>query len=267
MSTAVAKTFRKNASAIATQMLAGEDPEKVQKAANKVSRAFYKAVAGARNPQTWANLRPESVAEAVANSVDTDLYPGGPMPQVYLVPQSGALEWRITHRGLTELCRREGYAVRAVPVHRDDHLRVSFGEVTEHEADPRRSPSSLDELLGVIVVVRKVSEAHSEKLWMSIDDIERRRQTSRMGNKGPWKDWPVEMAMKTAILYHAARGSLPTSSSLQRAVDAEYVKVESEPVTRSQPRALPMHDDPQPESGGEDQVLDPEVIDDEQGAA
>lgn len=236
MSNAIARRIKDDAGSIARAMLADEPPEAVTRAAGRVARAFYSAVSAAKNPSAWGSVSPQSVAAAVAASVDTELYPGGPMPDVYLVPQSGSLDWRITHRGLATLCRREGYDVRPVPVHEDDHLVIEFGEVTEHRADPRQSPGGMADLFGVIVVVTHAETGQTTRLWTPLAVIEARRRTSRMSDRGPWRDWPVEMACKTAILYHASRGSLPVSGQMRRAMEAEVIEVVREEPRR---RALP----------------------------
>lgn len=239
MSTSIARQVRQDVERVAAATLANSDPERAREAAARVANAFYASVSAAKNPSAWANVSSQSVRAAVANSIATDLYPGGAMPTVYLVPQSGHLDWRITHRGLTELCRREGYEVRAVPVGLSDHLRVEAGLVVEHEQDPDAWPEGLADLRGVMVAVRRVNETHTERHWVPRVVIEKRRKVSRMSDKGPWRDWPVEMAQKTAILYLGQRGSLPISTSMAKAMEAEVIEVVRD-TPRPQPRALPL---------------------------
>lgn len=198
--------------------------EKGQKAAQAVTMAFLAAMKSSKDPGAFLRADPSSIAACVAMSAQTDLFPGGPNPVVYLVPQSGEIQWRITHRGLCVLAARAGYNVMAVPVGSSDHIVVGFGEATEHRADPANHVDSLEDLVGVIVVVRRNGDGDVlTRAWVPRAVIEKRRGVSRMSNKGPWKDWPVEMAQKTAILYTAARGSLPVdTSAIRAAIEAEH---------------------------------------------
>lgn len=258
MSTSLTRAIRQDAHKLALATLRQQDPHRAEQAAARVANAFAASVANAKNTTAWSKVSQTSVAAAVATSIHTDLYPGGPMPTVYLVPQSGELQWRITHRGLAELCRRDGYEVRPVPVGRDDHLKVEAGLVIEHEQDPDNPPDSLADVRGVLVEVRHTSSGHVTRHWVAAKTIDKRRRVSRMKDSGPWKNWPVEMAQKTAILYLGSRGALPVSTSMQRAMEAEVIEVIREPADRPTPQALPLDD-------STDDVIDPEVVDAEGG--
>jgi hypothetical protein len=160
---------------------------------------------------------------------------------VYLVPQAArrgeppALQWRITHRGLCVLAYRAGFALRAVPVHVDDHLDVSLGEVQSHSAAAESWPESLAELRGVAVVVRDIARGQDViRAWVPAVVIDRRRRVSRDGSV--WEAWPIEMAQKTAIKYAFARGAVPVDSpelSEALAGDArgDVVDVQAEQIT------------------------------------
>ena len=136
---------------------------------------------------------------------------------MYLVPQAprkGAppeLQWRITTRGIAILAARNGFGVRAVPVGADDFLQVSLGEVVEHNGDPGYWPTDLSEIAGVAVVVRDLEHGHDViRAWVPLDVIMRRRDMARTA--GMWREWPIEMAQKTAIKYAMARGIIPLDS-------------------------------------------------------
>ena len=175
-----------------------------------------------------------SLAQAIATSIETDLFPGGPHPPCYLIPQDGRINWRITHRGVAILAAREGLLLKPVPVHVDDHLVVQLGEVIDHKQND--DAMSLDELAGVCVVVRDMQTgADVARHWVSRKRIEARadKSDSRKKGFGPWKEWDIEMAQKTAILYLAARGAIPMDSPAWReAVAADYRAADvSEPAT------------------------------------
>ena len=217
-----AQAVYRDARRAAMVALAQGDPERSEAAAARVALAFQAAASGAPKPEAWRGLDPASIAACVGASIATDLYPGGAMAPVYLVPQGGQLQWRITHRGLCELARRDGYHLRAVPVGRADELEQSFGLVTDHrQVGPR--PSKLADLAGVIVVVRHMTTRDEMAFFVDHETIDARRRSSRMSGRGPWVDWPIEMAIKTSILYLAARGTLPISTGLRDVLEAERV--------------------------------------------
>ena len=231
-------SLRQRAGNIAHTMLSqmyGEDRAKT--AAGRISIAIASARAGARNASDFdraAAQSPASLAQCVAVSAATELYPGGPNPPCYIIPQGGRLNWRLSHRGVCILASRAGYHVQAVPVHVDDPLIVAFGQVTDHEY--RDDPMTLEELAGVIVVVRRIGDPEPlVRNWVSIKRILERKRKTRTGPV--WNSWPVEMAMKTAILYSAARGTMPVESAEWQHAIAEDMR-EPEPVTIARPAVV-----------------------------
>lgn len=218
-----------------------------KKAAHAVAMAMVSAVRTARNPEAFLRVTDASVIDVINTVYETQLYPGGPNPVAYLVPQaprSGAapeLQFRITHRGLTTLSSRADIMVITVPVHTADSLSVEFGEVAHHVANPTVWASTLAELAGVIVVVRRVRDGVTlGRFWTPRALIEARRDKSR--DKSVWSEWPVEMAQKTAIKWAFARGMVPLDSPEMRAAleadsrgeipDHEPVMIESAPTGR-----------------------------------
>ena len=215
-----------DAVACAAEVLPG-DPEAVAVAARRVGLAFAAAVAAAQRPEDWMRVSRQSVMEAVRASIETDLYPGGAMPVVYLVPRGGTLAWSITHRGVAELCRREGYGLRPVPVHTSAEVEVEAGLVTHLAESPDAWPTSMDDLRGVMVEVTD-PEGRTMRHWCPQAMI---RQRAAAKGAGPvWRSWPVEMAIKAAVLYLARRGALPVSG-LQAAVAYETPPPEVRPPT------------------------------------
>lgn len=207
------------------QAILGTDAGK--RAAHSITMGMLGAMRVARDPSAFLKVTEASIADCVATSYETSLHPGGPNPTVYLVPQAprkGAqpeLQWRITHRGLSILGDRAGFSILAVPVSTTDRLKVSFGEAVEHEADPSAWPSSLDELLGCILVVKRIDSGVTIcRPWMPRAAILRRRAVSRDG--AVWGEWPVEQAQKTVIKWGFARGYIPLDSpELRSAMSAD----------------------------------------------
>lgn len=263
------------------QAILGTDAGK--KAAHTITMAMLSAMRTAKNPRAFLDVTMPSIASSVATSYDTGLYPGGPNPTVYLVPQAPRkgeqpeLQWRITHRGLAILAQRAGFAVMAVPVHREDALTVSFGEAVDHQASPDAWPASLDDIVGVIVVVRRVSDGVTiARSWMPIAAIIQRKNKGRDGSV--WNEWPVEMAQKTAIKWAFSRGYVPLDSPEVRAAmeadvrgDVGDAAVEvAQPTPRRAPSLTERLQIPETKPEDTDPVADREAVqvnaDDEEGA-
>lgn len=235
----------------ARQLKSTLSTEAGREAARRLHGAFVTACRQARKPADFLAVSEASVASAIAASASTGLYPGGATPAVYLVPQRARkgerpeLQWRITHRGLCILASRAGFGIVAVPVGRDDVLEVSFGEVITHRADPAAWPQTIDELVGVIVCVKRLSDGRAiGRFWTPAGLIDQRRATAR--NDSVWKAWPIEMAVKTAIKFHNARGSIPMESAeLRTALEADAETIDPPmlaappaPVARVAPKEI-----------------------------
>jgi len=185
--------------------------------AQRITMAILSSMQAARDPSGFFHCTDLSLSSCIALSAQTRLMPGGPYPAVYLVPQAprrGAppeLQWRITTRGIAILAARNGFGVRAVPVGANDFLQVSLGEVVEHNGDPGYWPVDLSEIAGVAVIVRDLEHGHDViRAWVPLDVIVRRRDMARTDKM--WREWPIEMAQKTAIKYAMARGIIPLDS-------------------------------------------------------
>ena len=237
-------TLRRRVQHMAGSMLTdlvGE--ERATEAAARVGMAFAAAHRAARTPRDIERCSPESIASAVAMSALTGLMPGGAMPSVWLVPRSGELQWMISHRGLTQLCRRAGYQLSTCVVGQHDHIVAEFGEVTEHRAEIGSEPTGLDDIAGVIVSCRRLADgAVLGRYWLPGADI---RKRAKAKGAGPvWRSWPLEMAQKTAIKWACARGLVPIESvELDNALAADTRATVGEerpaPIVVRQPETTP----------------------------
>ena len=222
--------FRQHVENIAGSML--DDllgSEAGQKAAKRCGIAFATAARTARNPDALFSCAPASVASCVAMSAMTDLHPGGAHADVWLIPRGNELTWMISHRGIIKMSRKAGFTVRAIPVNISDPVfKVSGGDVVEHESDPDAWPKGLKDLRGVYVVIK--DHRSGEELgrpWMPLAAIQERREKTQTGPV--WNKWPVEMAMKTAIKWAAARGYIPLEMEAKVALEAD-TRAELPPV-------------------------------------
>lgn len=207
------------------QHILGTDAGK--RAAHTITMAMLSSMRTARDPSAFLKVTEASIADCVATSYETGLHPGGPNPTVYLVPQAPRkgeqpeLQWRITHRGLAILAARAGYGILAVPVAATDKLKIEFGEVTVHEAAPDAWPEKLTDIVGGILVVRRISDGVVIcRAWMPLRAILQRKNKSRDGSV--WNEWPIEMTQKTLIKWGFARGYVPLDSpEMRSALEAD----------------------------------------------
>lgn len=182
-----------------------------KEASVKVFAAIRNAISTAKNPHNFASCTDLSILNCINQSIDLDLYPGGPNPNVYLVPQSPRkgeameMQWRITHRGLCTLAARAGFSLAAIPVAKGDHIEVEMGDVVSHRpADLSRSPT-MGTLLGFVVAIKRQRDGVAlTRAWVPADIITARQAKAR--DQSIWQAWPMEMSAKTAIKYVFARG-------------------------------------------------------------
>ena len=98
--------------------------EEGSKAAGRVALAFRQA---AQTNDRLYSCDPVSVAQAVALSAMTGLMPGGPLPDVYLLPRGKILQWQVSHRGFAKLAARSGVRLRTKAVFESDTFHVIEG--------------------------------------------------------------------------------------------------------------------------------------------
>jgi len=212
--------------------------------------SFREAVAAAKNPAMLyaaagtSNGR-ASIARAVFLSAVTGLYPGGALPEVYLTPRriqgSATILWSPSFRGLKRLAERgSGARLEVRLVYQGEPfavLETAGGTDLRHEPDPFPAElRSLDDLRGAYV--RAVFPTGPPAFAMiSKSEILKRRAKSDSAKRGygPWVDWPLEMAHKTALRYAVARSIVPADPILLEAYAAESadaIDVEHSPVRR-----------------------------------
>lgn len=172
--------------------------------------AFQAAASGAKDGgKALYACAPDSVAMALVNSIITGITPGGPAAGCYILPKDGRCQWWINHRGMIQLARQSGMRVSVRRCYEGDVVDIWEGTTGLEIRLPvprRDAPESYEDLLEIVVVVRDDSGRLVGVERVSKHQIEARRRKSMMANAGPWKDWPLEMADKTAIKYAVNRG-------------------------------------------------------------
>lgn len=247
-------------------------------AAARVAVAFRAAAASAKDPSALYRCSAESVASCMALSAMTQVMPGGAFPGCYLVPKGGQLGWWISARGIKTLARRIGQNVTTYAYFEFDDYAIDEFEMTMSLRKGVGDRDDYAKLVGIVVLVR---DADGQKVAMrdvTKDQIEKRRRKSLQPNAGPWKEWPMEMAEKTAIKFCAARGEIvfddigtTTMAREHDAIDVAHVEVaaprqiaqgmealdgvlaqpQAEAVAAQPASAEPAHDGPTPEERAE----------------
>ena len=196
-----------------------------QEAAGKVALAFR---AAAQSNDRLYSCDPASVAQAIALSAMTGLMPGGPLPDVYLMPRKNQLQWFISHRGYLKLMSRTGTRIRSRFVLEGEKFEVSEGLNPNiiHEPDLDLEPTW--ESLKAVYVVAHCPDGNSDFIVVRKKDIEKRRGNSdawrRNKSTSPWGQWPVEMALKTGIRYAISRGLVSLDEQSAHAFEQDGVQ-------------------------------------------
>ena len=256
-------TLRARVQGMANAMLVDMVGEvKATEAGARTALAFAAAHRAAKDPSQIERCSPESIASCVATSALTGLMPGGPNPLCWLIPKGGQLTWMPSHRGLTVLAQRAGYQIVPVAVGPCDDLVVEFGEVVSHSQDYQNPATDLKDLQGVIIVVKRIIDGVTfGRYFIPGSDIVKR---SKARGAGPvWRDWPIEMAMKTAIKWVFSRGLVPCETiELAQAVAQDNAAERAEVVSATAkapvaPSAAFLLDAPAPESESEPEASEP----------
>lgn len=221
-----ARKYRQLTTGIARSMLVdwvGED--RAKEAAGRISAALSASAAAARNPDDFYACTPESIGRCIAIAALTEIMPGtGSTALAYLIPrrprknERPQLQYQLSHRGLNALARRTGQTMIPVPIGVNDELRFDEdGDVRVVHRDIDHPPTSEDDLRGIIILVRELSNGKTIcRGWVPVSLINTRRETSDSyqyacknqwaQSTDPWHVWYVEMAIKTAMHYAISRG-------------------------------------------------------------
>ena len=223
-----ARNFRQTCEGIANSLLkdwVGE--QKASLAIGRVSSALASAAASAKNPSDFYDCTPQSIGAVIAVSALTEIMVStGRNALAYAIPrrprkgETPQLRYELSHRGVAALARRAGQSLTAVPISSSDQLTVSpTGEVVVTERDIDNPPMTMEELRGVVIIVKDIA-TNSVLMsgFVAKKLIIKRMKTSdsykfaeEPGNEwakksSPWHVWPIEQSMKTGMHYACSRG-------------------------------------------------------------
>ena len=145
-----------------------------------------------------------SIVESILRSAELGLDCSGSLGESYLVPYYNSREKRLEcqlivgYKGLAKLARQSGEISRieAEVVYANDHFVYQKGSDFKVEFRPLLR-GERGEKLGAYALA-EFKEGGYQAVFMSVDDLEKVRAMSQMGNAGPWKEHREEMDKKTA---------------------------------------------------------------------
>jgi len=128
-------------------------------------------------------------------------------------------------RGMIDLARRSGAieSIHAELVYEADEFKIELGLSPNIIHVPKMSGDRGNVIAGYSVAQFK--DGGKDFIWMTEEEFEKVRMSSKAKDYGPWKDWPLEMKKKTLIRRHFK--TLPVSIEIQSmAAQDEVVKQE-----------------------------------------
>jgi recombinational DNA repair protein RecT len=210
-----------------------DDSKRFGEAVKAVSIAVSAECAKSKDQGAWARCSAQSIVSAIAWCARNNLMPGSSPPTVYLIPQDGQLQARITHVGYAVLAVRAGVRLRSIPVAAADDIEVEFGLAVAHRpANLESEPQKLEELAGVIVCVDYGDRQPEVRLWVPRSVIQVAKTASR-SNGGPWSKYPIPMARAAAIRACFRRGDIVADRMHIPDEEGVILEAEAEAVTRS----------------------------------
>lgn len=152
---------------------------------------------------------PATIIEAIRDSATLGLEPNGVQGQGWILPywnkSKGAYDARFQPgwRGLLGLVdRRHVATLEAQVVFENDQFSLTLGSSPDVQHVP--ALSARGKRIGTYSVAVYRDGSRSVE-WMSHEDIELVRLSSRAADDGPWTQWYDEMARKTVLRRHMKR--------------------------------------------------------------
>lgn len=170
-----------------------------------------------RNPKLL-QCTPQSLFGAIMQASQLGVEPG-PLGQCYLVPfwnkKAGTydVQFILGYKGMIDLARRSGNieSIYAHAVMEKDSFEYSYGLNPTMNHKPALKDRG--NIIGFYAVVH-FRDGGNQFEYMSIDEVEKRRERSKAADSGPWTSDYEEMGKKT-ILRHMWK-YLPVSVEVMR---------------------------------------------------
>lgn len=202
-------------------------PISVQDKDLKRARAQFRVAFSSDAQQALVECTPDSIARALVLSAITGLMPGGPKPDVWLIPRrnkhkQNALEcnWQISYRGYIRLARRAGWDIEPVLVFEGEDFRVEEGNVPKVHHVRNLDVDQTWETIryGYIRVFREGQRANAKIAYLTKAQIAQRRAKAQDLNI--WNEWPLEQSLKTLCNYAGNREMFPLDDPSRYAIES-----------------------------------------------
>lgn len=169
----------------------------------------------------------DSVAKAIVLSALSGLFPGGPSPDVWLIPRKnrhkGGVEecnWQMSFRGYIRLARRVGWDLEPVLVFKEDFFEYEEGMEPRVVHRPKLdAPQTWETLRFGYVRVFPQDRRYTKLAVLSKERILQRR--ARAQDDGIWKQWPLEKTLATLCNFAGAREMFPCDDPTRYAIAAD----------------------------------------------
>jgi len=187
-------------------------------------------VATAKNPDLL-KCSPESILRSLLECAQLGLTPGGVLGEAYLIPYGGECTLQIGVKGYQRLAfdagrvkKIEGRVVYAAELSGrcGGKFSVMFEPVETIEHVP--AFGSVEEMGPIVAAYAKFtfSDANPQYELLRRPDLEAiRRQADTKRASPAWRDWPDQMAIKSAIKRGVKRVDISPTSPLARAVEVD----------------------------------------------
>jgi recombination protein RecT len=169
-----------------------------------------------------ATCTPESFLNCMLQLSQWGLEPDG--RHAHLIPYGDQCTLILDYKGIVDLVLRSGSVrtIHADVVYEGDQFVYSLGEVKSHTPHFLRTDAGKPEKAGRIIAVYchvVFNDGGTKSEVMSVEEVEKVRQSSKAGGSGPWKDWWSEMAKKT--VFRRASKWLKLSAEVADAFDRD----------------------------------------------
>jgi len=189
---------------------------------DRMCRAAINAIA---TTPAIAECTTTSIFLSTIKAFTLGLEPNGALAEGYLIPFTNkgikTAVFMPSYRGLINIARRSGdiTTLYAASVFENDNFKITLGDDKRLEHEPDMFSDRGDTNGYYAAYKTKTGDIDFEV--MTIDEIEKVRNTSKAKDSGPWRDWYDEMAKKTVIKRLLKRA--PMSIELAGAVQADHV--------------------------------------------
>jgi hypothetical protein len=193
----------------------------------KRSRSRFRVAFSADAQGALLGCTGDSIARCIVLSALSGLYPGGPRPDVWIIPRAnkhlgGAIEanWQMSWRGFVRLARRAGWEMEPVLVFAGEVFEIREGDApgVTHTRN-LDLPQEWESLR--YAYVRVFPSGHRDQArigYLSKEGIAKRRGKAK--DQSIWNEWPLEMALKTICNYAGNREMFPTDDPSRYAMAA-----------------------------------------------